>query len=337
MEEKNSKKTKKIIWIVVGFIIIIAIFVGIMWGFNNKNQSSKTEEKNILNNTLEGNLNDVSSEFNIASETNTVEDTNETLIENITEENNTIAEENAIDNSLNSNKNNTKTKSKENIVLYCGVDISKDNLMYSIPYNKKNKTKYEIKYYNYENGKYKGETKGKLEQTYEGVGSVSNTSKIAMSQKYNAIPRKYKSYTDGTKIPKQLEEFFDCQIFEVQSIDLDGDNKDEYIIAYGNGGFSGEENKGKYSNFSEIILLNSNFDKVATLVRAKDQFQQEGDTITNDYYCDLNNVEYIDIDNDNVMEILVDTNVYEGIGVNVYKYQNGKISGNTDFDLEVMP
>lgn len=48
-------------------------------------------------------------------------------------------------------------------MLYCGVDISKDNLMYSIPYNKKNKTKYEIKYYNYENGKISGNTDFDLE------------------------------------------------------------------------------------------------------------------------------------------------------------------------------
>lgn len=310
MEGKNSKKTKNIAIIAIVAIIIIAIVVGIVYSFNNKENNSKNEENNTINNVEENNVTNTSLETNV------------------------VDEENATQNNTNSNKDNNN----ENIVLYEGLDISsKEDLMYSIPYNKENKAKYEIKYYNYENGKYKGETEGKLEQTYEGVGSVDNTSKIAMSQKYNAIPRKYKSYTDGTEIPKQLEEFFDCQIFEVQSIDLDGDNKEEYIVAYGNGGFSGEENKGKYSNFSEIILLNSNFDKVATLVKAKDQFQQEKGTITNDYYCDLENVEYIDIDNDNVMEILVDTNVYEGVGVNIYKYQNGKISGKTDFNLEVMP
>ncbi len=316
MEEKNSKKTKNITIIVILAIIIIAIVLGIVYSFNIKKNNSKNEENNTINNVEENNIANTSSEKNI-----------------VDEEQNKTSEENATQNNTNSNKDNNN----ENIVLYEGLDISKENLMYSIPYDKENKAKYEIKYYNYENGKYKGETEGKLEQTYEGVGSVDNTSKIAMSQRYNALPRKYKSYTDGTEIPKQLEEFFDCQIFEVQSIDLDGDNKEEYIVAYGNGSFSGEENKGKYSNFSEIILLNSNFDKVATLVKAKDQFQQEKGAITNDYYCDLENVEYIDIDNDNVMEILVDTNVYEGVGVNIYKYQNGKISGKTDFNLEVMP
>lgn len=325
MEEKNSKKTKNIAIIAIVAIIIIAIVVGIVYSFNIKKNNSKDNENNAINNVEESNA------TNMSIETNKIDENNNTAEEN------KVSEENTTENNTNSNTNNNNAESKENIVLYEGLDISKENLMYSIPYNKENKTKYQIKYYNYEKGKYKGETKGKLEQTYEGVGSVLNTSRIAMSQKYNAIPRKYKSYTDGTEIPKQLEEFFDCQIFEVQSIDLDGDNKEEYIVAYGNGGFSGEGNKGKYSNFSEIILLNSNFDKVATLVKAKDQFQQEGDTITNDYYCDLENVEYIDIDNDNVMEILVDTNVYEGVGVNIYKYQNGKISGKTDFNLEVMP
>ena len=222
----------------------------------------------------------------------------------------------------------------DNIVLYNGLDIACTDLDSSISYNDENKENYEITYYNYENGKFLGESKGKLEQTYEGVASVSNTKKVAMSQKYDAIPRKYKTIED---LPDELSEYANNNNVELHSIDLDGDNTLEYVLAYSSSTSPEDSNVEEYSNSSEILVFDSNFNKIASLAYSQNQFWEHDGIITDEFFLSLADVEYIDIDNDNIMEILLNTNVYEGNGVNIYKYKNGVIVGDIDCNINALP
>lgn len=229
--------------------------------------------------------------------------------------------------------NKEKSSNPPDIVLYYGLDIKTEDLELSIPYTKENMEKYEITYYNYEKGEYLGETTGKLEETYEGVSQVSNTKKIAISEKYDAIPRKYKTIEN---IPSELEELSKYDKLEIQSIDLDGDNTLEYIVACSTYS-KNTTSSTNYTNYSEILIYNNEFKKIATLVKAENQFWEPEGEITSEFFCSLNDVEYIDIDNDGIMEIIVDKNVYEGVGINIYKYQDGKITGDIDCTISVLP
>lgn len=229
-------------------------------------------------------------------------------------------------------KNNTaiKEESKEKIILYKGLDFSDGKNLNDITYNEANKKKYEIEYFNYENGEKLEKSKGNLVETYEGISAVENVKKIAISVEYDAIPREY---TTIEGLPKELYELADCNKVEIQSVDLDGDGKKEYIVASNSHASPEDYDTDTYTNYSDISLYDNKFKKIATLVKAKDQFREVEGKITSEFFCCLDDVEYIDIDDDGIMEVLVDLNYWENIGVNSYKYKDGKITGETECEI----
>lgn len=239
-------------------------------------------------------------------------------------------------NSLNENngadKNNTviKEESKEKIILYKGLDFSDGKNLNDITYNEANKKKYEIEYFNYENGEKLEKSKGNLVETYEGISAVENVKKIAISVEYDAIPRRY---TTIEGLPKELYELADCNKVEIQSVDLDGDGKKEYIVASNSYASPEDYDTDTYTNYSDISLYDNKFKKIATLIKAKDQYREVDGKITSEFFCGLDDVEYIDIDDDGIMEVLVDLNYWENIGVNSYKYKDGKITGETECEI----
>lgn len=239
-------------------------------------------------------------------------------------------------NSLNENngadKNNTviKEESKEKIILYKGLDFSDGKNLNDITYNEANKKKYEIEYFNYENGEKLEKSKGNLVETYEGISAVENVKKIAISVEYDAIPRRY---TTIEGLPKELYELADCNKVEIQSVDLDGDGKKEYIVASNSYASPEDYDTDTYTNYSDISLYDNKFKKIATLIKAKNQYREVDGKITSEFFCSLDDVEYIDIDDDGIMEVLVDLNYWENIGVNSYKYKDGKITGETEREI----
>lgn len=239
-------------------------------------------------------------------------------------------------NSLNENngadKNNTviKEESKEKIILYKGLDFSDGKNLNDITYNEANKKKYEIEYFNYENGEKLEKSNGNLVETYEGISAVENVKKIAISVEYDAIPRRY---TTIEGLPKELYELADCNKVEIQSVDLDGDGKKEYIVASNSYASPEDYDTDTYTNYSDISLYDNKFKKIATLIKAKDQYREVDGKITSEFFCGLDDVEYIDIDDDGIMEVLVDLNYWENIGVNSYKYKDGKITGETECEI----
>ena len=139
-----------------------------------------------------------------------------------------------VSNIVNDNSN-SNVQAEENIILYKGSEIQKKVGtqffdLCEMEINDNSKRKYNTIYYNYENGKYQGETTGTFgEVTYEGFSIVKNVKRIAMTQKYNAIPREYKEIKE---LPKQLEDMADFSSVDINEIDLDGDGKNEYIVCY---------------------------------------------------------------------------------------------------------
>lgn len=233
---------------------------------------------------------------------------------------------------------NNVTQSEENIVLYKGIQIATkpgvQNLL-DMEVNDESNKKYNTTFYNYENGKYEGATIGEFgEETYEGVSVVQNVKRIAMTQKYNAIPR---NYTTIEELPKQLIDMADCSSVDIQSIDLDNDGKTEYLICYTVNYAEGEIGDGEPEASSGIMILDFNYKKIADLVLLENGFWGNIKKEDNKIFLSLNDVEYVDIDNDGIMEVIINVPTYEGSKISIIEYNNGNIEGETDLIASVLP
>jgi hypothetical protein len=207
---------------------------------------------------------------------------------------------------------------KENIhnyvVLYNGHGINKTIGSYSWGYEETDEDDTTI-YYNYRKGECIGETVG---VSFQGPDDYPQ---ISISKKYEAIPRKYE---DINTIPEELSLFDSDEAInvEINKIDLDGDGEEEYVCCY-----TIEYKTGDYSDMykyellkSHIEILDNDYNKIGSLIHL------ESDS---DVYLSLEeDVEYIDIDNDNVMEILVEVPGWEWTNLEVFKYNNNQILGN---------
>lgn len=234
-----------------------------------------------------------------------------------------------------------KSEDEEYIVLYNGIEIEKKTGMQFIDdcmeNTKENKEKYNIEYYNYENGRYVGKTEGIFgeKNVYnENTSYVDKVSEIAISKKYDAVPRTYMT-TDN--LSKELNEFMDCSSVELQSIDLDGDGKKEHILCYTVDYASGEIGDGEPQASSEIILFDSNYKKICTLVNLEDGFWAGIKDEKQKIFLSLDDVDYIDIDNDGIMEILCQIPQYEFYSLSIVKYNNGDIEGNVGIKANLNP
>ena len=117
----------------------------------------------------------------------------------------------------------------------------------------------------------------------------------------------------------------------MEKIDLDGDGSQEYILCYRINNDEDYVPDGGISDSSGIILFDSNYNKIANLCSFN---------IRNEEYVEflsLNDVEYIDIDKDNIMEIIIDFPAYEAFGVGIFKYSDGTITGAIDYEDVVGP
>lgn len=254
----------------------------------------------------------------------------QTQIENLDEE--SSVEENIIEESNNSDDIDN------NIILYNGCEIE-PRVGVQVPFDMENtdeaKSKYNVTYYNYENGKYEGTTKGEFgENTYEGYSVVSNVKRIAMTKKYNAIPR---SYTRISELPEELMDMADCTSVDIDSIDLDNDGKEEKVVCYTVSYSKGQIGDGEPQASSGIMLFDSNYKKIADLATLEDGFWAGLKEEDRKVFFSLDETEYIDIDNDNIMEIIINVPMYDGIGISILKYSNGIIEGKTDLKASVMP
>lgn len=265
---------------------------------------------------------------NNSDKSNTNINTNET---NMQEKNNT-------ENSTIINEGNNQEKNTNYFILYDGYKMENKigiQDLSDMEVNEENNKIYNTTYYNYEKGKYLGEKRGDFgEQTYEGVSVVSNIKRIAISEKYNAIPREYKVIEE---LPNELIDMADYTKVTINSIDLDGDNLEEYLLCYCINYAKGEIGDGEAIASSGIMLLDNNYKKIANLVELKNGFWGNIEEEDKKIFLSLDDVEYIDIDNDNIMEIIIKIPTYEGTKLSILKYKNNKIDGETNFQASVMP
>ena len=237
-----------------------------------------------------------------------------------------------------SDNTSSKTDIKDNIILYKGYEIEqKYGVQSPVDMDVTDETmkKYNTTYYNYENGKYQGTSVGDFgEETYEGVSAVDNVSRIAMTKKYDAIPRDFENIEE---LPEQLMEMADCTNVDIQSIDLDNDGKKEYILCYKFDYAKGDIGDGEPQASSGIMLLDSNYKKIADLVSLENGFWAGFKEEDRKIFISIDDVDYIDIDNDGVMEIIIKVPEYDATTISIIKYLNGKIEGETDIKASVMP
>lgn len=227
------------------------------------------------------------------------------------------------------------------IFLYKGYEIKKEvgtQDLSDMEISDKNLEKYNTDYYNYENGKSKGKTKGEFgEETYEGVSVVSGVSKIAVNKEYNVYPGKFSKYENIDEF--QLEG--DATVKEVKQVDLDNDGKNEYLLVYYYANMSNSystsinlldlKNDDKFSSGTTLVELEDGYGNY--VVNGKKQKLNEDKPIS----LSLEDVECVDIDNDGIMEIIVDVPTYEGEKLSIYKYQNGKVEGDINHKANITP
>ena len=234
-------------------------------------------------------------------------------------------------------------KKKDYIFLYEGNEISKKEQMEFIdegmPINDENIKKYNTVYYNYKNGKFVGETEGIFgtEDTicFEGYSIVGNVEKIAVSENYNVIPRKA---TKIDQLPSKFSDIPDYTNVEIDSIDLDGDGQNEYILCWTIDYSEEEIEKDESLHVSSgIMLFDSNYNKIANLVDLDNGFWANIKTNAYKIFMSLDNVDYADIDNDGIMEIIIKIPAYEGFELGIYKYKNNKINGEIEHKASVQP
>ena len=155
-----------------------------------------------------------------------------------------------------------------------------------------------------------------------------------MTEEYNAIPRKYYR---TTSLPEELIDMADCSSVTIDSIDLDGDEKEEKIVCYTVNYSEGQIGDGEPEASSGIMLLDSNYKKITDLAALDDGFwagiKEEGNKI----FMSLEDVEYIDLDNDGEMEIIIQVPTYEGVRISIYKYSSGNVEGETNLKASVLP
>lgn len=222
----------------------------------------------------------------------------------------------------------------ENFFLYNGYEIlTVPGVQYyfeGMEINKQNLLKYNIPYYNFENGKYIGKINGVFgnEGLVEGYSIVEGTKKIAFTEYYNAIPR---THSTVTSIPKEIINIENYSNVDMEKIDLDGDGSQEYILCYRINNDEDYVLNGGISYSSGIILFDSNYNKIANLCSFN---IRNGEYVE---FLSLNDVEYIDIDKDNIMEIIIDFPAYEAFGVGIFKYSDGTITGAIDYEVDVGP
>ena len=219
------------------------------------------------------------------------------------------------------------------IVLYKGCEIAIDPgnqnpLDFSTNLDETSEKTYNTTYYNYEKGLYKGETEGTFKYESGGYNEVKNVSKIAMTKKFNAIPRAFERLD---KVPEKIKaELDEYDKITADELDIDGDGTKEYFVCVQDL----RTEKEKPVAYSAIMLYSHDYAKISDLVIIEDGVYETAKKKTvktledKDYtFIDLDMVEYIDLNDDNIMEILIDVPQYEEMMLSIFDYSAYEVLG----------
>lgn len=332
--QENIENTEKKLGTVGNFLlllfIVLIIGTGILVYYLVHNAKSD----------LEASVNDIAGNANII---NMVVKQEEKLKEENKPEPNSIAEviDSALSNtSTNSSTSNTvntvsatnvKTLNEQLIVLYEGYILDTSEMkVVDLQYIDKtdiNKDKYVITYYNYENFASQGSGLGTLsDELYEGVLAVENVGKIAVSEKFNCLPREVQVVNSVSSVISDNNDLSKYDTIKNIIVDLEGNGTNENILILSN----------RQTGYSKISLVDFQGKLVADLAYIEKSKWES--VTTEDYYLSISNIEVLDIDNDNVMEIILELPTYEGPPrISLLKYKNGELQGEKDYECSLLP
>ena len=337
MEDKKVKAGNVAVGICL-FVIAILLVLIVVFFYNT------TMEKNKLQaqiDELETEVKEKNNEINNFEEKHT--DDSEVEEELETSENQNDKNDNESFEIIEDKEEINRLRSNEDILLYQGEKIEKKIGKYPVTFegmkiDKESIHNYNTIYYNYENGKYEGVSIGNFggekTMTVEEHARVDNVKKIAFTKEHNRIPREYKIINE---VPEELKNLPEYTSVEIHSIDLDGDGKEEKLVSYKIDYTEEESKNGEMQASSYIDLYDSNYKKIANLVSLEDGFWAGIRDEQYKMFISLENIEYIDVDEDNIMELVVEIPCYDMLEVNILKYKNGKIQGETDIKATLMP
>ncbi len=315
-ESKDYINSKKLLNVLLTIIIVITLGCGGIIYYSIYKYSS-AELLNDVNNTE--NIATIADMINTAIDTSDSNTTNNT----VQSTNSTVTTEDA---------DSRKVLNQEIIVLYDGLilevkEMGLTKLKY-IDNSNPSKDDYVVTYYNYEHYKYQESVLGVLStQVLDGLVKIDNVGKIAISEKYEAIPREIQVVNSlPTVVADNNSEFKNYDSIKTIIVDLDGDLKNEYIVILAN----------KSTGASKIVLVEATGYIKSTLASMS---KAGWETVVADgYYLSYNNVEILDIDNDGIMEILIEMPTKDVVPseISVLKYKNGDLSGKTDISCTLV-
>ena len=233
-------------------------------------------------------------------------------------------------------ENEVVTTTTDEIILYNGKEISKEagvQELTDMKITEETKAKYNKKYSNFENGEYHGETMGVFgEETYEGYSVVTNVKKIATTTN---VKFAYGAYEEIEGLPQEFSELADYTNVEIHKVDLEKDGIYEYLVCCQLDYKAGEIGDGEPEAYSNITLYNEDFEVVAKLAELKNGFLGNIKEEDKKVFLSLDNVEYVDFENDDKMEIIIELPTYEGEKISLVKYFDNKIEGEKNLQIVV--
>lgn len=314
MSENNDViNAKKLLNVLLTIIILITLGCGGIIYYSIYKYSADEILNNNTTNTE--NLSTIADMINTAIGPST---SNNTIENNaVTSTNSTVTTEEA---------DLRKVLNQEIIVLYDGLILDvKEMGIVGLKYidnSSTTKEDYVVTYYNYEHYSYKNSGLGVLSnQVLDGLVKIDNVGKVAISEKYEAIPREVQVVNSiPAVVAENNSEFANYDTVKTIIVDLEGDSTNEYIVVLSN----------KTTGYSKVVLVESTGLVKATLATMEKSGWES--VYADGYYLSYNNIEVIDIDNDGIMEILVELPTKDVVPsqVSVLKYKNGDLSGKTD-------
>ena len=322
---KDDKVEKKLgtvgnFLLIVFIILIVGTGILVYYLVNNARTNLEASYNELVENSSI--LNVVKKDEDIENP-DTIADIIDSAIGNTTSSNTTVV--NTV------TATDVKTLNEQIIVLYNGLILDTTKMgITDLKYIDKtdaNKDKYVITYYNYENFAFKDSALGTLsDEVYEGVLAVENVGKIAISEKFNCIPRDVQVVNTIPSVVMENNNLSKYDTTKTIMVDLDGNGTNENILILSN----------RTKGISKISLVDYQGTLVADLAYIE-KSNWSGAT-TEDYYLTINNVEILDIDNDGVMEIILELPRYEGVPeISLVKYKNGELQGEKDYEVSLLP
>ena len=314
---KENNTANKILNTLLAIIVLITVVSGGVIYYSLYKYAKEDEARESAN-EIEAEISTVADIIDTALNTNTVE---ENIIEN------TSINQNINTTVTTGEADNRKVLNEAIVVLYKGLILDSEQMglveLKYIDNSNPSKDNYIITYYNYENYCFKNSTLGTLStQVVDGLVKIDGVGKVAISEKYEAIPREIQVIN---AIPAVVldnnSDFSNYDTKKTIITDLDGNGTNEYILILSS----------KVTGESRILLVESSGFVKSTIAKMD---KSGWDGVSSDgYYLSYSNIEILDIDNDGIMEIIfeIPTTNSSPSQISLLKYKNGELFGTTDY------